>query len=100
MTQCACSQIPKYERIGNRGSLNYYLDLVYGMAEAGILEITCDMGDNVDYAHIEMFCKQCGKKFILVCEAYHGSGGHIGHIKSKPIRHKNTKNKQIRRKKV
>ncbi len=78
MAQCICRDIPRYESIGSRGSLDYYLDLVYKLAKEGILEITCDMGDNTDYAHIEMFCKKCKRKLMLVCEAYHGAGGFIG----------------------
>lgn len=78
MSKCICGDIPKYERIGSRQELNNYLDLVYRLAREGVLEITSDIGDNVDYAHIEMFCKQCKRKLMLVCEAYHGAGGFIG----------------------
>ncbi len=83
MAECICSDIPQYEKIGSRSTLNHYLDLVYRLAREGVLVITCDMGDNVDYAHIEMYCKKCGRKLMLVCEAYHGAGGFIGSVRYK-----------------
>lgn len=71
----ACNECPEYDTIGSRATLNHYLDIVYRLARTGVLEITANNGDNVDYADIEMFCKHCGRKMKLVCEAYHGLGG-------------------------
>ncbi|MCS6795958.1 MAG: hypothetical protein NZ516_08345 [Raineya sp.] len=91
MSQCICREIPAYDRIGSRSELDFYLDLVYRLAREKVIEITMDIGDNIDYAHIEMFCKHCGRKLKLVCEAYHGAGGYIGsrkYDKKRPKRKK------------
>lgn len=78
--ECPCSEIPRYDTVGGRGHLEQLLDLVFGLAVKDVLEITKNAGDNTDYVEVEAVCKKCGKRYELVCEAYHGAGGRIREI--------------------
>jgi L-lactate utilization protein LutB len=71
----ACRECPAYDTIGSRAELDEYLYLVSKLVKQGVLKITANNGDNVDYVEMEMYCKHCGREMRMVCEAYHGLGG-------------------------